>query len=169
MIKKVFFRIHILPVMAVLLFLPLFFLLWSPAQAKKISEVKIGYILPLTGPTAQAGIQNQKACELATEYINAAGGIKSLGKARLVNVWANSRGEASFGVSCRRGTHQDRQGKHHLRGLELCGYLPHYPESRKGRHTLCGPGFCQGHYNGTRPEIHLPHCSKRQLEGPRSV
>jgi branched-chain amino acid transport system substrate-binding protein len=99
MIKKIFFRNHSLPIIAVLLFLPLFFLLWSPAQAKKISEVKIGYILPLTGPTAQAGIQNQKACELATEYINAAGGIKSLGKARLVNVWANSRGESSFGVS----------------------------------------------------------------------
>ncbi len=99
MIKKVFFQIHIFPIMAVLLILPLFFLLWSPAQAKKISEVKIGYILPLTGPTAQAGIQNQKACELATEYINAAGGIKSLGKARLVNVWADSRGEASFGVT----------------------------------------------------------------------
>ena len=99
MIKNIFFRIHFLPIMAVLLFISLVSLLWSPAQAKKVSEVKIGYILPLTGPTAQAGIENQKACELATEYINAAGGIKSLGKARLVNVWANSRGEVSFGVS----------------------------------------------------------------------
>jgi branched-chain amino acid transport system substrate-binding protein len=70
-----------------------------PAQAKKISEVKIGNILPLTGPSAQGGIQAQKACELATEYINAAGGIKSLGGARLTNVWADSRGETSFGVT----------------------------------------------------------------------
>jgi branched-chain amino acid transport system substrate-binding protein len=99
MIKKVSFRIHILPAMAVLFFLSLLLPLWSPAQAKKVSEVKIGYILPLTGPTAQAGIQNRKASELATEYINAAGGIKSLGGARLVNVWADSRGEASFGVT----------------------------------------------------------------------
>jgi branched-chain amino acid transport system substrate-binding protein len=89
----------IIPFTAVLLFLPLLFLLWSPAHAKKITEVKIGYILPLTGPTAQAGIQNQKACELATEYINTAGGIKSLGGAKIVNVWANSRGEVSFGMT----------------------------------------------------------------------
>jgi branched-chain amino acid transport system substrate-binding protein len=71
----------------------------TTVQAKKLSEVKIGNILPLTGPSAQAGIQNQKVCELATNDINSAGGIKSLGGAKLVNVWANSRGESSFGVT----------------------------------------------------------------------
>ena len=71
----------------------------TTVQAKKLSEVKIGYILPLTGPSAQAGIQNQKVCELATNDINSAGGIKSLGGAKLVNVWTNSRGESSFGVT----------------------------------------------------------------------
>ena len=71
----------------------------TTVQAKKLSEVKIGNILPLTGPSAQAGIQNQKVCELATNDINSAGGIKSLGGAKLVNVWTNSRGESSFGVT----------------------------------------------------------------------
>ena len=71
----------------------------TTVQAKKLSEVKIGYILPLTGPSAQAGIQNQKVCELATNDINSAGGIKSLGGAKLMNVWTNSRGESSFGVT----------------------------------------------------------------------
>jgi len=72
---------------------------WPVLTAGNITEVRIGNILPITGPTAKAGKQNQKACELATEYINAAGGIESLDGARLVNVWANSRGEASFGVT----------------------------------------------------------------------
>ncbi|HVN71451.1 MAG TPA: ABC transporter substrate-binding protein [Desulfomonilia bacterium] len=77
----------------------LFFISCATVQAKKITEVKVGYILPLTGPASQAGIQNQKACELATGYINAAGGIKSLGGVKLVNVWENSRGEPAFGVT----------------------------------------------------------------------
>lgn len=72
---------------------------WTSLKASKVTEIKIGNILPLSGPSAKAGIQNQKACELATEYINNAGGIKSLDGARLENVWTNSRGEASFGVT----------------------------------------------------------------------
>jgi branched-chain amino acid transport system substrate-binding protein len=71
----------------------------SPAQAAKVAEVKIGNILPLSGPSASVGIQNQKAIELATEYINKAGGIKSLGGAKLVNVFTDSKGDPTVGVS----------------------------------------------------------------------
>jgi branched-chain amino acid transport system substrate-binding protein len=99
MINILFFPKRLLPILAGLILLPLFCFLPSAAHAKKVSEVRIGYILPLTGASSHAGIQNQKACELATEYINAAGGIQSLGGARLVNVWENSRGESSFGVT----------------------------------------------------------------------
>lgn len=72
---------------------------WTQPHAAQVPEVRIGTILPLTGTAAQAGKQAQSAVELATEYINAAGGIASLGGARLVNVWADSRGEVAFGMS----------------------------------------------------------------------
>jgi branched-chain amino acid transport system substrate-binding protein len=75
------------------------FMAGAPAQAAKVAEVKIGNILPLSGPSASVGIQNQKAIELATEYINKAGGIKSLGGAKLVNVFTDSKGDPTVGVS----------------------------------------------------------------------
>jgi len=72
---------------------------WLSAGEKQTAEVRIGNILPLSGPSARAGKQGQSAVELATEYINAAGGIKALGGAKLVNVWTDSRGEVAFGVT----------------------------------------------------------------------
>lgn len=71
----------------------------SLAQENAVNEVRIGNILPLSGPSAKAGKQNQRAIELATEHINAGGGIKSLAGAKLVNVWADSRGEVAFGMT----------------------------------------------------------------------
>ncbi|MBM3406388.1 MAG: branched-chain amino acid ABC transporter substrate-binding protein [Betaproteobacteria bacterium] len=50
------------------------------AQAK---EVKIGLIVPLTGPWARSGDFMRKGAEMAVEDINAAGGIKSMGGARM--------------------------------------------------------------------------------------
>ena len=50
------------------------------AQAK---EVKIGLIVPLTGPWARSGDLMRKGAEMAIEDINAAGGIKSMGGARM--------------------------------------------------------------------------------------
>ncbi|MCU0576544.1 MAG: ABC transporter substrate-binding protein [Desulfobacterota bacterium] len=70
-----------------------------PAQAAGPKEVKIGNILPLSGPSASVGIQNQRAIELATEKINAAGGIKSLGGAKLVNIFTDSKGDPNVGVT----------------------------------------------------------------------
>jgi branched-chain amino acid transport system substrate-binding protein len=64
----------------------------------KAGKVKIGNILPLSGPAASVGIQNQKAIELATEYINKAGGIKSLGGAKIVNIFTDSKGDPTVGA-----------------------------------------------------------------------
>ena len=50
------------------------------AQAK---EVKIGLIVPLSGPWARNGDLMRKGAEMAVEDINAAGGIKSMGGARM--------------------------------------------------------------------------------------
>ncbi|MCX5851587.1 MAG: ABC transporter substrate-binding protein [Deltaproteobacteria bacterium] len=69
------------------------------AIAAKENVVKIGNIIPLSGPSASVGVQNQYACDLATEMINNAGGIKSLGGAKLVNIYVDSKSDPTVGVS----------------------------------------------------------------------
>jgi branched-chain amino acid transport system substrate-binding protein len=57
------------------------------AQAK---EVKIGFIAPLSGPWARQGEMMKKGADLAIEDINAAGGVKALGGAKLKLVAADA-------------------------------------------------------------------------------
>ena len=57
------------------------------AQAK---EVKIGFIAPLSGPWARQGELMKKGADLAVEEINAAGGIKALGGAKIKLVVADA-------------------------------------------------------------------------------
>ena len=56
------------------------------AQAK---ELKIGFLLPLTGGFAESGQLIKSAIDMAIEEINSKGGIKSTG-AKLVPVYGNS-------------------------------------------------------------------------------
>src|SRR5262245_15309103 len=51
------------------------------AQAR---EVKVGYILPVTGPLAFEANLALSGLQLAVDEINASGGVKSLGGAKLV-------------------------------------------------------------------------------------
>jgi branched-chain amino acid transport system substrate-binding protein len=53
------------------------------ARAQNPSEVKIAMMVPLSGPWARSGILEQMGARLAIEDINAAGGIKSMGGAKL--------------------------------------------------------------------------------------
>ncbi len=53
------------------------------ADAKNPESITIGTILPLTGATAQNGENSLRGIQLAVEEINAAGGIKSMGGAKL--------------------------------------------------------------------------------------
>jgi branched-chain amino acid transport system substrate-binding protein len=56
----------------------------APAIARaQAREVKIGLIVPLTGPWARSGDLMRKGAELAIEDINAQGGIKAMGGARM--------------------------------------------------------------------------------------
>lgn len=71
----------------------------TSVMAAGANEVKIGNILPLSGPSASVGIQNQWAIELATDKINKAGGIKSLGGAKLVNIFTDSKGDPNVGAT----------------------------------------------------------------------
>ena len=61
--------------------------------------VRIGNIIPLSGPSASVGEQGRNAREMAVEEINAAGGIKSLGGAKLEMLYADSESKPEKGVS----------------------------------------------------------------------
>jgi branched-chain amino acid transport system substrate-binding protein len=50
------------------------------------AEVKIAMLMPLTGPWARSGVLEQMGARMAVEDVNAAGGIKSLGGAKLTMV-----------------------------------------------------------------------------------
>jgi branched-chain amino acid transport system substrate-binding protein len=64
-----------------LLALPLALGLVGPAAAQ--TEVKVALIAPLSGPWARQGDLMLKGANLAIEHINAAGGIKSMGGAKM--------------------------------------------------------------------------------------
>ncbi len=53
------------------------------ARAQAPKEAKIAMLVPLSGPWARAGILEQMGARLAIEDINNAGGIKSLGGAKM--------------------------------------------------------------------------------------
>ena len=61
--------------------------------------VRIGNIIPLSGPSATLGQQGKAAREMAVEEINAAGGIKSLNGAKLELVFADSESKPEKGVA----------------------------------------------------------------------
>jgi branched-chain amino acid transport system substrate-binding protein len=61
-------------------------------------EVKIGVLLPLTGSSAEMGKHSKNGIDMAIDVVNANGGIKSLGGAKLVPVYADSAGKPETGV-----------------------------------------------------------------------
>lgn len=61
--------------------------------------VKVGNIEPLSGPSAAVGQQGKNARDMAVEEINAAGGIKSLGGAKLEMIYADSESKPEKGVA----------------------------------------------------------------------
>jgi len=70
-----------------------------PAGAAEVKTIKIGNVEPLSGPSASVGVQGKQAREMAVEEINAAGGIKSLGGAKLELIYADSKSDPTVGVS----------------------------------------------------------------------
>ena len=82
-----------------LLVLGLALCLMSPSLASAEKVVKVGNILPLSGPSASVGQQGKQAREMAIEEINAAGGIKSLGGAKIEMLYADSKSDPNVGVT----------------------------------------------------------------------
>src|SRR5690606_3664129 len=64
-----------------------------------VDVVKIGALHPLSGALANEGQEMRDAARLAVEEINEAGGIQSLGGAKLELVEADSEGVPEKGVS----------------------------------------------------------------------
>ncbi len=83
----------------VLLLLCLGLISMLPATSFADTTVKVGNILPLSGPSASVGLQGKQAREMAVEEINAAGGIKSLGGAKIEMLYADSKSDPNVGVT----------------------------------------------------------------------
>jgi branched-chain amino acid transport system substrate-binding protein len=66
------------------------------AQAR---EIKVGYILPVTGPLAFEAALALSGIQLAVDEINAGGGIKSLGGARLALLPGDTQNKVELGNS----------------------------------------------------------------------
>ncbi|MGE4251143.1 MAG: ABC transporter substrate-binding protein [Parvibaculaceae bacterium] len=78
-------------------------------RAYAAGEVKVGIILPLTGPFAEAGQLQKAAVDMAIEDINAAGGIQSLGGAKLVAAYGSYQTDVSeANVETERLLHQEK-------------------------------------------------------------
>jgi len=67
--------------------------------ADQVNEVVIGNILPLSGSAAPVGKIGKQARDMAVEEINAAGGIESLGGAKIKMIYADSKGDPATGVA----------------------------------------------------------------------
>ena len=71
----------------------------APAETAAVDTVKIGMIWPLTGGSATIGQQHSDGAHDAIEYINAHGGIKSLGGAQVEIVEADSETQPDTGAT----------------------------------------------------------------------
>ncbi|MBI2002620.1 MAG: ABC transporter substrate-binding protein [candidate division NC10 bacterium] len=69
------------------------------AMAGAAEEVRIGILSPMTGPAAKFGQIEKNTLTMAIEDVNNAGGIKSLGGAKVRLVFGDTRGEADIGVT----------------------------------------------------------------------
>jgi branched-chain amino acid transport system substrate-binding protein len=70
----------------------------APITTIAADDIKVGVLLPLSGAIAPIGQNNRRGHVLAVEDINAAGGIKSLGGAKLVLVDGDTQGNPNVGI-----------------------------------------------------------------------
>jgi branched-chain amino acid transport system substrate-binding protein len=71
----------------------------APAYLRaQTASIKIGILQPVTGALAQDGAQGKLGAEAAIKFINDAGGIKSLGGAKLEMVFGDARSSPEGGT-----------------------------------------------------------------------
>ncbi|MEB3101665.1 ABC transporter substrate-binding protein [Ferviditalea candida] len=104
----------------------------EPSSAPKVAEVKIGGLYPLSGGLASEGQDMANAVQMAVDEVNAAGGIKSLGGAKVVLDKADSEGKPQKGVS--EVQRLDRDGVVGILGTYASGVaLPATQEAEKAK------------------------------------
>ena len=72
------------------------------AAAASGPPVKLGAVFPLTGPWAENGTNSLHGVQLAVEHVNAQGGIKSMGGARLEVVQGDCQADPALAASVTR-------------------------------------------------------------------
>jgi branched-chain amino acid transport system substrate-binding protein len=70
----------------------------SQAKPEQVDVVRVGVLYPMSGDLANIGQDNQNGAVLAAEEINAAGGIQSLGGAKLELVFGDTQGNPEIGA-----------------------------------------------------------------------
>lgn len=83
--------------LSLLLALALLFSVAVPAFAAE--TVKVGVILPLTGSNSSQGTQSKRAIDMATDEINAAGGIAAMGGAKIELIFADTQSNPANAVT----------------------------------------------------------------------
>ena len=68
-------------------------------QAAEVKEIKIGVVTPLSGPASSTGRRLMNVYELAFNEVNAAGGIKSMGGAKLKLLKGDSESKSDVGMT----------------------------------------------------------------------
>jgi len=71
----------------------------SPGRSVAIDSIKVGEVLPLSGPAAPQGTQIRTGAEIAVEEINADGGVKSMGGAKIKLVLGDSKSTPDGGAA----------------------------------------------------------------------
>jgi branched-chain amino acid transport system substrate-binding protein len=66
-----------------------------PTTTPQVKEILVGVVMPFSGPAAVDGKINFQGIELAVDEINAQGGVKSLGGAKIKLVIGDSAGDPS--------------------------------------------------------------------------
>lgn len=128
---------QILGIVVVLLLVAIGFILFK-SQVHQVSdnEIKIGAVLPLTGPNAQWGIPPQRGALLAVEEANADGGIN--GK-KIVLLSEDSQCEPQKGVSAFRKIISDKDIKAVLGAVCSSVTLAIAPIAEKNKIILISP------------------------------
>lgn len=76
-----------------------YYYMTQPGPGGVVREIKIGVILPLSGKLAETGADLKRGIEFAVSQINDAGGVKSLGGAKIVVVYGDSAGKPETGAA----------------------------------------------------------------------
>ena len=71
---------------------------FANSGAVAADDIKVGILLPLSGAIAPIGQNNRRGHALAIEEVNAAGGIRSMGGAKLIMIDGDTQGKPEIGI-----------------------------------------------------------------------